>query len=143
MRAIELDALHHGPDWAEPDLEEFRSAVDRVTSGDTWVVDGNYSRKLGSLVFDRADTIVWLDQPLAVILPRLWRRTIRRIRTREELWNGNRESYRAAFWGRESLFFWTIRSHFGLRRQLPGALAGRNVVRLRSPGDVERFLGEV
>jgi adenylate kinase family enzyme len=137
---IELDALHHGPNWAEPDLEEFRGRVDIATSGDGWVVDGNYDRKLGDLVFGRADTIVWLDQPLIVILPRLWRRTIRRIRTHEELWNGNYETYRDAFWGRESLFAWAIRSHFQLRRRLPGRLAGRNLVRLRSPAEVERFL---
>jgi predicted ATPase len=31
----------------------------------------------------------------------LIRRTARRMITREELWNGNRESLRSAVWGRE------------------------------------------
>src|SRR5688500_1576315 len=108
---IELDALHHGPNWAEPTVDEFRAnvqaALDAAPHG--WTADGNYDSKLGSLVIDAADTIVWLDLPLRVKLPRLWSRTVRRIRTQEELWNGNREAWRTAFIGRESLFFWMLR----------------------------------
>jgi adenylate kinase family enzyme len=134
---VELDALHHGPNWAEPPLEEFRASVAEATAGDGWVVDGGYERKLGGIVLDRADTIVWLDLPLPVILGRLLRRTLRRIRTREELWAGNRESWRGAFWGGESLFAWTIKTHYRRRREV---LTGPNVVRLRSPDEVRRFL---
>jgi len=36
---IELDAMHHGPDWAEPDLEQFRAEVAAVVAGEGWVVD--------------------------------------------------------------------------------------------------------
>ena len=114
---VELDALHHGPNWAEPPLEEFRARVEEATAGDGWVVDGGYERKLGNLVLDRADTVVWLDLPLPLILGRLLRRTLRRIRTREELWAGNRESWRGAFWGGESLFAWTIKAHYRRRRE--------------------------
>src|SRR4051812_35215811 len=137
---VELDALHHGPNWAEPELEDFRRRVSEATAGDGWVVDGNYEWKLGELVTGRADTVVWLDLPLALILGRLWRRTYRRWRTQEELWNGNRESVRAAFWGRESLFVWAVRSHFRHRRHAPRRLAGRNLVRLRSPDEIRLFL---
>ena len=47
----------------------------------------------------QADTVVWLDLPLRVWLPRLIRRTVRRLRGREELWNGNRETLTDAIWG--------------------------------------------
>jgi energy-coupling factor transporter ATP-binding protein EcfA2 len=137
---VELDAIHHGPDWEEPELEDFRRRVREATDGEGWVVDGNYEWKLGELVTGRADTIVWLDLPLHVILGRLWSRTYRRWRTHEELWNGNRESLRAAFGGRKSLFVWTVRSHFRHRRQAPQRFAGRPLVRLRSPAEIERFL---
>ena len=141
---VELDALHHGPNWSEPPADEFRRRVAAALDGDGWVADGDYSSKLGDLVLERADTVVWLDQPLPLILWRLWRRTYRRIRRREELWSGNRESWRGAFWGRESLFVWTIRSHFRKRRTLPERFARHphlEVVRLRSPRAVERYLG--
>ena len=140
---VELDALHHGPNWTEPTVDEFRARVASAVADDAWVADGDYSSKLGDLVLERADTVIWLDQPLPLILWRLWRRTSRRIRRREELWSGNRESWRGAFWGRESLFAWTVRSHFRKRRTFPPRFARHShleVVRLRSPREVERYL---
>ena len=140
MPFVELDALVHGPGWTETPDEELRAALAPVLAGDGWVVDGSYSRKLGTLVLDAADTVVWLDLPISVWLPRLLRRTIRRVVAREELWNGNRETLRGALLGRESLFVWAFRSHVRRRRTYPRALAGYRVVRLRTPAAVERWL---
>ena len=142
---VELDALYHGPNWLETPAEEFRRRVTAATTGDGWVVDGNYDSKLGYLVLGRADTVVWLDLPLGVALTRVTRRTIGRIRTGEELWNGNRESWRGGFFGRESMFVWTIRSHFRYRRTLAEQLARHpnlRVVRLRSRREVESYLAK-
>ena len=142
---VELDALHHGPNWSEPTDEEFQERVREAMAGapDGWVIDGNYETKLGGLVLDAADTIVWLDLPLWFKLRRLWRRTTHRIRKQIELWSGNRESWRAAFWGRESLFAWTLRSHFRQRRRWPRRFAGDpRFVRLRSAGEAGRWLDE-
>ena len=141
MPHIELDAIHHGPNWTEERVEVFRAKVDEATAGDAWVVDGNYERKIGDLVLERADLVVWLDLPLRTALRRLWARTRGRIKDGTELWaTGNRESWRTAFWGRESLFAWTIRSHLRRRRTAPVRLARFPVVRLRSPADVDRWL---
>ena len=98
---VELDALFHGPGWTETPVEEFRRRVVAATEGSGWVMDGNYESSLGDLVLERADTVVWLDLPLPVALSRVTRRTIGRIRTREELWSGNRESWRGGFFGWE------------------------------------------
>ena len=49
--------------------------VEPIVRSDGWVIDGTYPRKLGSLVLDAADTVVWLDLPIRVWLPRLLRRT--------------------------------------------------------------------
>ena len=137
----ELDALHHGPGWTEASPEELRARVEAaMASPEGWVIDGNYDTKIGDLVWEAADTIVWLDLPLRVSLWRLWGRTSRRIRTGEELWNGNRESWRGALWGRESLFAWTVRSHLRRRRAWPAQLARFGVVRLRTPREVRAFL---
>jgi shikimate kinase len=140
VRFVELDALVHGPGWAETSDEELRRLVEPVLAEPGWVIDGSYSRKVGSMVLDAADTVVWLDLPVRVWLPRLVRRTARRICRREELWNGNRETLQGAFWGRESLFVWAFRSHFRRRRSYPRTLAPYNVVRLRTPDAVERWL---
>ena len=73
---IELDALHHGPGWAAATAAALRTRVEPLVAGEGCVVDGHYLTKLGPLVLDRADTVVWLDLPPRVWLPRLLRRTI-------------------------------------------------------------------
>lgn len=136
----ELDALHHGPGWTEATADELRARVEPVLAGDGWVVDGYYRGKLGDLVPRSADLVVWLDLPLRVWVPRLVRRTLRRIATREELWNGNRETMRNVFLSRDSLLLFSLRSHFRRRREYPTELAPYRVVRLRTPEEVERWL---
>jgi adenylate kinase family enzyme len=140
---VELDALVHGPGWVETSDEDLRARLAPLLAGNGWVADGAYQHKLGDFVLDRADTVVWLDLPLYVWLPRLTRRTWRRMRGRESLWNDNRESFRTALWGRESLFVWAIRSHFRRRREWPDALSHRNLVRLRHRREVDAFLQRV
>lgn len=140
VQFVELDALVHGPGWAETPDEELRAQVEPILASEGWVIDGTYQRKLGDLVLREADAVVWLDMPMRIWLPRLIRRTARRVRRREELWNGNRESLIGAVWGGESLFVWALRSHFQRRRDWPRELAPYPVVRLSSPADVEAFL---
>jgi adenylate kinase family enzyme len=97
VRFVELDALVHGPNWTETPDAELRAIVEPIVRSDGWVIDGTYRRKLGDVVLDAADTIVWLDLPLRVWLVRLLRRTGRRATGRERLWNDNRETLRNAF----------------------------------------------
>jgi adenylate kinase family enzyme len=137
---VELDALHWGPNWAECPEEEFRARVEVATAGDGWVVDGNYYRKLGDLVLARADLVVWLDLPLSTSLRRVWSRTLRRIREQTELWGGNRETWRDAFFSRDSLFVWILRTRRRQRRRYLDRLAKYDMVRLRSERDIEAWL---
>ena len=140
---IELDALHHGPNWSEPTAEEFRTQVREAMDAapDGWVIDGNYEGKLGDTVLREADTIVWLDLPFRVKARWLWRRSVHRIRGGVELWSGNRESWRTALWGRDALFWWMVKGHFRHRRQWPRRFAGDpRVVRLRSVEEARRWL---
>jgi adenylate kinase family enzyme len=139
---VEMDALVHGAGWVETPTEELRARVEPIVASDGWVIDGPYRGKLGDLVLDAADVVVWLDLPIRIWMPRLIRRTGRRIRGREELWNGNKETLASALWGRDSLVVFAVRSHFRRRRQYPEALAKWHVVRLRSPAEVERFLAD-
>jgi adenylate kinase family enzyme len=137
---IELDALHWGPDWTEASPEELRARVAPLLETESWVVDGSYSAKLGTLVAERVDLVVWLDPPLRVALVRLFHRTRRRIRSREELWAGNRETWRGAALGKDSLFLWAIRSHVRHRRNIPREVPAEKLVRLRSDRDIRAWL---
>jgi hypothetical protein len=76
---------------------------------------------------------------------RLLRRTIRRALTREDLWGtGNRETLGNAFFSRQSILLYALRTHrrnrdrFAIDCQFLGK--EKTVVRLHSTRDVERFL---
>ena len=97
---VELDALNWEPDWVQAPTEVFRQRTEEALRGEAWLVDGNYSA-VRDIVWPRAGTLVWLDYGFLVTLRQLLGRTLRRISTREELWSGNRESFRAQFLSRD------------------------------------------
>ena len=140
---LELDSLVHGPNWTEISDEELRAAVEPVVAGAGWVIDGAYRGKIGDLVLANADVVVWLDLPMRVWLPRLLRRTVRRIRGKETLWNDNKETIRNTFLARDALVPVALRLQFDRRRRYPVELAAYPVVRLRSQSEVDRFVRDV
>ena len=144
---IELDALHHDAGWQEAPADVLQARVDAALAAapDGWVVDGNYHGKLGTYVLERADTVVFLDLPLRTALRRVTWRTLRRSITREELWNGNRESFRIAF-SRDSIVWWVITNHGSHRKKWPervAPLTHLQVIRLRSAGQVRDWLQSI
>ncbi len=127
---VELDALHWLPGWAESELTVFREQVSQALAGPTWVVDGNYA-KVRDITWSRADTLVWLDLPLPLVLRRLFNRTFHRLLTREELWGGNREDLRGAFFSKDSLFLWMLKSRKIHRRDYPRLITEPEFAHLR------------
>lgn len=117
-----------------------RERVGRAIAADAWVVDGNYWRKIGDLVWTRADTVVWLDPPWLLTLVRVLWRTIRRSFSREEPINGNRESLRDAFLSRDSIPLFAVRTaprrrRLGEQPRAAGACAsGRSSLPLANRG---------
>jgi adenylate kinase family enzyme len=144
---IELDQLNHQPGWQERSVEELREVVAPLLEGDRWVVDGNYRDRVGDLVRARADTVVWLDYPRLLVTTRIVRRTVRRVVTREELWNGNREPL-SNLWSRDprrSIIAWSWTQHDAYRRRYEGEMAEStgaaiDYVRLRSPRQARSWL---
>jgi adenylate kinase family enzyme len=145
---VELDALNHRAGWQEAPLEEFRDQVRRTLDGlqandGGWVVDGNYRSRVGDLI--NADTYVWLDYPRSIVMRRVVRRTLGRVVTRRELWNGNRERWRSLvnLDPRENIVLWAWTNHQNYRRRYDEASAhDRHAtwIRLRSPQDAEQWL---
>ena len=145
-RHVELDALHWEPGWVPAPGPVFRARVDAALTGDRWVCDGNY-HLAREIVWGRANELVWLDYSLGLILFRLLKRTTRRLFTREELWNGNREGGHA-FVGRDSLFLWALKTYWRRKREYRALLqdpAYRHleVVRLMSPAETEGWVRRV
>jgi adenylate kinase family enzyme len=143
----ELDAIFHQPGWTELDPTEFRRRVAALVAEPRWVIDGNY-KHVRDLIWQRADTVVWLDLPRSLVIRRIIRRTARRAFTREVLWNGNREQLRNSLsWHPErSIIRWSWTQHSAYRQRYAAAMQDAAYVhltfhRLRTPADVASFLG--
>jgi adenylate kinase family enzyme len=93
IQHLELDSVYHQANWQPLEASLFRARVEEVTAAEAWVVDGNYSAVL-DLVWQRADTVIWIDLPRRTVMRQLVARTLRRMATRQELWNGNTEPWR-------------------------------------------------
>ena len=144
LRVIELDALFWGRDWQPAPVDLFRHRVERETSEVGWIVVGNYGQ-VRDLVWRPADTLIWLDLPMPLVMWRLLRRTVRRVATREELWGtGNSESVRQAFFSRESILLWALRTHRRNRQRFALECEfldrEKRVVRLGSAREVDSFV---
>jgi adenylate kinase family enzyme len=143
---VELDSIYHQPDWTPLSDDEFRARVAAATEPERWVVDGNYS-VIRDITWSRADTVIWFDLPYVTVMARTIRRTIRRVLTREELWNGNREPT-SNLWSvnpEKSIIAWTATRHSVYRRRYRAAevdpqWAGLHFVRLRSQAEANAFL---
>ncbi len=144
---VELDELHWGPDWIAASSDELVARVSEATAREGWIVDGNYQSKIGSLVWERADTVVWLDPPRWRVMRQVISRTATRVVRRRELWNGNRERWSGfAVWrGEKSVIWWAWTSYGKVSKTYADAMADPALThltwhRLRSRSDVEKFM---
>ncbi|KAJ7696219.1 hypothetical protein B0H17DRAFT_929762, partial [Mycena rosella] len=96
-----------------------------------WVVDGNYSRRIGSIVQDISTDVIWLDPPLALYLPRLILRTFLRIfRLSPPCSPGCPERVSEVFLSKESIVWWwhrPVREREGARMAQIGMGVGVDV----------------
>ena len=148
---VELDALMHGPDWTPTPTPEFRMKVtaalqeaDMAAGG--WIVPGNY-RTVADITQRTADTIIWLDLPRRISMWRLLKRSVRRAATREEVWGGNRESFRnlASRDPQRNVLLWAWQHHDAYRALYRTYAEGEfwahaTVRRLSTPVEVRSFL---
>jgi adenylate kinase family enzyme len=139
----ELDALHHGPGWVKrPEFEDDAAAL---AAGDRWITEDQYQTCIGDLLWDCADTVLWLDLPRRVVMWRVTTRTLVRMVLRTKLFNGNRERVRnLASAGHPIRWAWTQHAD---RRARTEAKAAEHpdvrVVRLRTASAARRFADAV
>ncbi|MFK7906254.1 MAG: hypothetical protein AB8B69_14075 [Chitinophagales bacterium] len=59
---IHLDAHYFSPNWVEPERTDWEETVKKLSAGEEWIMDGNYSSTL-AIRLERANTVVFLDFP--------------------------------------------------------------------------------
>ena len=99
-------------------------------------------RQVADVTLGRADTAVWLGYGLPRLLWQVGTRTLRRLRTGEVLWNGNRETLRDQF-TRYSLPWFVLTTYRRRRRsfaKLVSEYPQLQVVRMRTPAETAVWL---
>jgi adenylate kinase family enzyme len=147
-KTIELDQIHWGPNWTSLENDAFREKVETTLSRNhSWTCDGNYNA-VRDITWSHADTIVWLDYSLSLVFWRLFCRTMRRIITRETLWGGNKESFMAQFFSKDSLFLWAFKCFFRYKREYAELLTQpqtktKAVFRFTNPAQTDEWLTQL
>jgi adenylate kinase family enzyme len=138
---FELDALFHAPGWTE--RATFASDVTAQIARPRWVTEYQYQAVQPRLA-DRAQLLVWLDLPRAVVMRRVVRRTVVRRLTRAEILNGNVEPpLHRFFTDPDHIVRWSFRTHPRTEQRVGDARAQRPdlpVVRLRNAAECDAWL---
>lgn len=142
---VELDAIFHQAGWKPLPPRQFARRVRTVAAGDNWVIDGNYSI-VHQFVWRRADTVIWIDLPRRTVMRWIIWRTVRRLITGGELWNGNRERWRNLLtWDPEqSVISWAWHHYGTYRERYTAAMADPAYRHLRfihvtTPAELKRL----
>ena len=143
---LELDSVFHQPGWQPLERAEFRRRVSAFTTAPGWVIDGNYGA-VRDIVWSQADTVIWIDLPRRRVMRQVTARTLCRMATRAELWNGNREPWRnlVRLKPAESIIMWAWTHHHAYRERYLSALADPanehlTFIRLRTPAEIAALL---
>ena len=155
---VELDSLYFGPSFSTAPLPVLRERTSAAIAGERWVTDGN-KKAVRDLVWPRADTVVWLDYPVAVSLWRLGKRAVwRTSKIKAEASDPSSSSSSSSGGAAPSVprqmlsaakgVLTALRSHRGQRREYPLMFARPEnqhlaVVRLRSPRATRRWLARI
>jgi hypothetical protein len=89
--------------------------------------------------------VIWLNYAFAVVFWRAVIRTLRRALTQEEIFSGNRESLRMAFFSRDSILWWVLTTFHRRRKQYCMLFDRRTSPQLaylefRNPTEAQNFL---
>ncbi len=140
---FELDSLYWEANWISTPYDIFRDRVKQSLVGNSWIVDGNYS-KVRDIVWGNADTLIWLDYSFPVVMSRVLWRTFRRVTTQQQVCNGNYETWKKVF-SRESIILWALQTYRKRKKEYPILInkpeySHLNVVRLTSPQATKDWL---
>ncbi len=143
---VELDDIHWEPNWTPRATKDFIETVSEQTTGESWVVDGNYT-KAREVIWPRATHIIWLNYGRPTVFSRVLWRTLNRTLFGQELWAGNKESFRQSFLSKESILLWSV-STFSKNRHKYEELRASNQfphvqwVEFKQPRDAQDYLRE-
>ncbi|WP_203138628.1 adenylate kinase [Microbacterium sp. JZ31] len=139
-----VDEIGWMPAWVPRPLEDQIVLVQMAMAGEQWLLDSAYG-DWKQLVLSRAELVIGLDYPRWFSLLRVTRRTFHRVVTRQELFAGNRETWRQLF-SRDSIVLWHFRSWRRKRttmRDWEADAGAPPVLLFRRARDLERWIQSI
>lgn len=136
--AYHLDALYWQPGWVATERNQWRVMQEELCRKDEWILDGNYGGTL-DIRLESSDTIIFLDINRFTCLARaLWRSVKSYGKTRPDMAKGCKEQFDIGF--AKWILDYPAKNKPGILDRLKHLPPEKNIVILRSPKEVERFL---
>ena len=147
---LELDSVVWLPGWKSRDRAGRTEIIERWIDDHPggWVIDGETVDTSDRQLTNRADMVIWLDLPFSTVFWRVFFRSIRRIRSHEQICGENFESWRHSFLSSDSLalqhMVWLVNGRWRRHRQrlavLLKELCPEQIgVRIRTASELDRF----
>ena len=106
----DLDEYYWNPNWKVRAIKEYTELVTALTANEYWVISGNFSNT-SHPVWQRCDTLIWLDYNILICFYRACTISIKRILTQTPCCNGNYESFSKLFFSTNSILMWVMKSY--------------------------------
>lgn len=139
LPVIFMDSIMWSPGWKYIGDEETLKKLDEISFKDTWIIEGYITKEARTFLFERADTIIYLDySPLVSAcryIKRWWKH--RKI-PRPEL-EGSPESFDFKF----LKLVWTKGEAISLNKFLMNLENQSKIIKLNSPYETQRFLEQL
>lgn len=134
-----IDAIMWQPGWNYVGDETTVEKLLDISSGASWIIEGYIAKGARPSVFERADTILYLDYPPVIATKRYIQRWFKhRKRARPEL-EGSPDTFSFKF----LKLVWTKGEAISLDKLLNEGGFETKIVRIRSPKEAKRFLADL
>ncbi|MEW9671582.1 DNA topology modulation protein [Ammoniphilus sp. 3BR4] len=136
-----LDSLFWKPNWVGVPKDEQRKIQNELVKKENWIIDGNYGGTM-DIRLNAADTIIFLDISRIICVFRVFKRILQyRNRTRPDMSEGCEERFSFKFF--KWIWEYPKTKRPSILERLEQLLNDKEVIILKSPKEVHRFLKEV
>jgi len=146
ITCYDLDDYYWLPNWQPQSDKEFFNIVDMLSSKKTWIMSGNYS-KVNHFIWERCDTIIWMDYSLLRCLYQGIKRSLKRYIGKQPCCGNNYESFRRTFLSRNSIILWILSTYKRRKKSYKQAFKnkkeGKAYLMFSNPEETNKWLGNL
>ncbi|MFJ8455565.1 DNA topology modulation protein [Bacillus paramycoides] len=136
-----LDALFWKPNWVGVPRDEQRTVQNDLIKEEKWIIDGNYGGTM-DIRINAADTIIFLDIHRTICVYRAFKRIVQyQNKTRPDMGAGCEERFDLQFF--KWIWEYPKMKRPAILKRLNQLSQDKEVIILKSPNEVQRFLKEV